>query len=103
MTTEQLRIARPVPAALIVALATIAVFSILIGGGSAAIALNDNEPAAPYLALFLGGWFLAAVAYALRRLQLIEWRVNLPSDARIPAVQPATGNQRPATQCSPSC
>jgi len=94
MTKEELRIQRPLPSPLVILLALVSTLTILSGAAEAADALNHNQPIGYPIAAFLAGRYLAAAAYAVRRLQLIEWRINLPSDAapaRSPSPQPATG------------
>jgi hypothetical protein len=85
MTKEQYRAARPLPPFIAIALALISVPCVLLGALDLADALNRNLPAALPIGAFLAGWFLAGCAYALRRLQLIEWRITLTSDVYVPS------------------
>jgi hypothetical protein len=80
MTKDQYRAARPLPAFITIALTLVAILCVLIGALDLADALNHSSPVARPVGVSLAGWFLAACAYALRRLQLIEWRITLPSD-----------------------
>jgi hypothetical protein len=70
--------APPSPAALIVALALIAALAALAGGlfTTGGLADHDQPEALEGLATIMVGCFLAAIAYGLRKLQLIEWHLQ---------------------------
>ena len=70
--------APPNRAGTVIALAIISAFAIVAGVVVILGGIADAAPAEAQIgaSCFIGGWFLAGLAYAVRRLQLIEWHLR---------------------------
>jgi hypothetical protein len=71
----------PEQATIVIVLAAIAVLSIGAGGLSTLVGISDHSSEASIsgIGAFLFGWLLTGFCFALRKVQLIEWRIARPS------------------------
>jgi hypothetical protein len=78
----------PEQATIVIILGAIAVLSIGAGGLTTLAGISDHSSTESIsgIGAFLSGWLLTGFCFALRKLQLIEWRIAPPEgDNLLPA------------------
>jgi len=78
----------PSPPIFIVAIAFLAILAIIVGCISVLAWANNQTSSGEAsfgIAAFGAGWFFVGFAFALRKLQLIEWRLQRPAERPVHA------------------